>query len=74
LEINVPDTGKIVEIWLTNAEKNDTMQDASLKDIYAEYKQKNYTVAVFKSGDCGLYRNTLDLLVYNKKRAAELAE
>jgi hypothetical protein len=73
LEINVLDDKKIVEIWLTRAEQEDPALNASLKDIYAEYKQKKYTVAVFKSGDRDLYQSTLDLLSYNKKRVAEIA-
>jgi hypothetical protein len=70
--MNVLDDRKIVEIWLTRAERDDPALNASLKDIYAEYKQKKYTVAVFQSGDRDLYRSTLDLLAYNKKRVAEL--
>jgi hypothetical protein len=70
--MNVLDDRKIVEIWLTRAERDDPALNASLKDIYAEYKQKKYTVAVFQSGDRDLYRSTLDLLAYNKKRGAEL--
>lgn len=73
MEINVLDDKKIVEIWLTRAEQEDPALNASLKDIYAEYKQKKYTVAVFKSGDRDLYQSTLDLLSYNKKRVAEIA-
>jgi hypothetical protein len=70
--MNVLDDRKIVEIWLTRAERDDPALNASLKDIYAEYKRKKYTVAVFQSGDRDLYRSTLDLLAYNKKRVAEL--
>jgi hypothetical protein len=73
LEINVLDDKKIVEIWLTRVEQENPALNASLKDIYAEYKQKKYTVAVFMSGNRNLYQSTLDLLSYNKKRVAEIA-
>ena len=73
LEINVRDDKQIVEIWLTNSEKDDHALRESLKDIYKKYKQKKYMVAVFESGNNDLYHNTLNLLSYNKKRIAELA-
>lgn len=73
MEINVRDDKQMVEVWLTNEEKNDMNLRASLKDIYAKYKQKKYLVAVFTSGSKDLYQNTLSLLTYNKMRCAELA-
>ena len=72
MEINVRDDKKIVEVWLTNAEKGDPKIEASLKPLYAKYKNLKYTVIVFKSGTKDLYRSTLALLAYNKKRIAEL--
>ena len=36
------------------------------------YKKKKYLVAVFESGEKDLYKGTLDLLSYNKRRFAEL--
>ena len=33
MEMNVRDDKKIVEIWLTNAEKNDPVLRESLKDV-----------------------------------------
>lgn len=73
MELNVHDNTKIVEVWLTNAEKNDMAVQARLNDLYAEYKEKKYTVAVFHSGSGDLYQSTRDLLVYNKRKCAELA-
>ena len=73
LEMNVRDDMKLVDIWLTNAEKNDPQLRSSLQSIYDEYKEKKYTVAVFESGSEDLYENTLALLRYNKKRSAEKA-
>lgn len=72
MEMNVKDDKQLVEIWLTNAEKNDQQLRAGLQDIYDKYKKKKYMVAVFESGEKDLYQGTLDLLAYNKKRIAEL--
>ena len=72
MEINVRDDSKIVEIWLSNVEKKDAALRERLKPLYAEYKQKKYTVAVFVSGDRDIYQSTLGLLAYNNKRVAEL--
>ena len=71
--MNVRDDMKLVDIWLTNAEKNDPQLRSSLQSIYDKYKEKKYTVAVFESGSEDLYENTLALLRYNKKRSAEKA-
>ena len=72
LEINVKDEKRMVEIWLSNAEKRDPVLRESLKDIYDKFKKKKYLVAVFESGEKDLYPGTLDLLAYNKRRCAEL--
>ena len=73
MEMNVRDDKKIVEIWLTNAEKNDPVLRESLKDVYAKYKAKKYLVAVFESGSGDLYQYTRDLLIYNRRRSAQRA-
>ena len=72
MEINVKDEKRMVEIWLSNAEKRDPVLRESLKDIYDKFKKKKYLVAVFESGEKDLYQGTLDLLAYNKRRCAEL--
>ena len=72
MELKVHDNTKIVEVWMTNAEKNDPVIRENLKPLYAEYKKKKYFVAVFESGEKDLYQGTLDLLAYNKRRCAEL--
>ena len=71
MEMNVRDDKKLVEIWLTNAEKIDPVLREGLKEIYAKYKAKKYMVAVFESGRGNLYENTRDLLLYNRRRSAE---
>ena len=71
MEMNVRDDQKLVEIWLTNAEKIDPVLREGLKEIYAKYKTKKYMVAVFGKGD--LYENMRDLLLFNRRRSAEKA-
>lgn len=73
MELKVHDNTKIVEVWMTNAEKNDPTVQARLKELYAKYKEKKYTVAVFQSGSGDLYQSTRDLLVCNKRKCVELA-
>lgn len=72
MEINVRDKSKIVEIWLTNAEKRNTELREQLKPLYKEYKARNYLVAVFESGERDLCAAASDLLCYNRKRIAQL--
>jgi hypothetical protein len=71
LEINIRDDSKIVEIWLTNAEKRDNALRESLKPLYQKYAKQKYLVAVFQSGERDLCDATSDLLCYNRKRLAE---
>lgn len=66
MEINIKNDCKILEIWLTNAEKRDAALKESLKPIYAVYKSKKYTVAVFESGEGDLFEGTRDLLLHNR--------
>lgn len=49
MEMSIRDDQKIVEIWLTNAEKIDPVLRDWLKEIYAKYNAKKYMVAVFES-------------------------
>lgn len=72
LEINVRDESKLVEVWMTNAEKQDQALREKLKPLYQKYKEKKYLVALFLSGAKDLAQQTGGLLCYNKKRTAEL--
>ena len=72
MEINVRDSSKIVEIWLTKEEKQDVNLRDRLKDMYQEYKAKKYLVAVFESGEQNLEELTGSLLGYNRKRIVQL--
>ena len=71
MKMNVRDDIKIVDIWLTNEEKENMELREQLKPIYQEYEQKKYLVAVFESGDEDLWDNTSQLLCTNRRRMAE---
>ena len=49
MEMNVRDDQKLVEIWLTNAEKIDPVLREGLKEIYAKYKTKKYICLLYTS-------------------------
>ena len=42
MEMTVKDERKLVEIWLTNAEKSDPVLRAGLQSVYDTYKKKKY--------------------------------
>ena len=73
MEVHVKDDMKLVTVWLTRAEQEDAAIREQLKAFYADYKTKKYMVAQFHSGTEDLYRNTRDLLLFNRKRIEELA-
>ena len=72
MEVKVDHDMKLVEIWLTKAEQEDTALRESLRLQYQAYKEKKYMVAQFHSGTQDLYGLTRDLLLYNRKRSAQL--
>ena len=69
--MEIREQSKIVELWLTREERDDSAFRESLKPIYQQYKDQNYLVAVFLSGEEDLYKQTRDLLLYNRRRLAE---
>lgn len=71
MEINVRDDRKIMEVWLTNQEKQDESLKEWLKNFYQQYREKKYIVAVYMSGEQDLMEETSALLCYNRKRLAE---
>lgn len=73
MEINIDDDKKLVEVWLTSMEKNDSALRASLPPLYREFKDKGYLVAVFESGAGDLSGNTLSLLLHNREALAKQA-
>lgn len=71
LQIDVFDNQKIVAVWLTKAERDDERVREKLRELRAEYKAKNYTVAEYQSGEGDLHTSIYELLRYNKLRVAE---
>ena len=71
MRMEVKEHSKMLELWLTREEKHDKQFLKSLKPLYQQYKAQNYMVAVFYSGEEDLYQQTRDLLLYNRRRAAE---
>ena len=72
MELNVRNESKIVEIWLTKAEKQDAQLQKELKLVYESFHEVGYTVATFLSGDQDLADTTSDLVCYNRTRIAQL--
>ena len=66
MEINVNENKKIVEIWLSNEEKNNGLIKDKLKEIYDMYKKTKYIIAVYESGSADLFSGTKSLLVQNR--------
>lgn len=73
MEIIQDDAKKLVQVWLTRQEGENSAVQERLQPMYAQWKQQKYMVAVFHSGQEDLKENTLALLAYNKRRSAELA-
>lgn len=71
MRMEVKEHNKVVELWLTRDETNDKQFLESLKPLYRRYQAQHYLVAVFYSGEEDLYQQTRDLLLYNRRRAAE---
>lgn len=71
MQIDVHEDKKLVCVWLANDEAADTAIDGKLKPLYEKYKQKKYTVAVYRSGGQDLAELTGALLRYNRKLFAE---
>ena len=65
MEMNVHHDKKVVDIWLTRAEADDTALRESLKPIYKKYAEMKYVVAVFESGKENLIEGAVALLRHN---------
>lgn len=61
MEININNEKKIISIWCSKSEN----ADASLKAYTNIEQYKNYTVAIFRSGNQELYNGTYKLLRHN---------
>lgn len=71
MEIIVQEQRKLVTVWLTRKEQEDSALREQLKSLYAGYAEKKYTVAEYHSGREELYHSTRDLLLYNRRKLAE---
>lgn len=63
---------KIVEIWLTQAEQEDDDLHQQLQKLYQNYSRRKFKIAQFHSGTGSLYDATRDLLLFNRKRIAQM--
>ena len=72
MEFSINHEKKLVEVWLTNDDQKNTELLENLRHQYKAYREKKYMVAEFHSGTSDLYACTRDLLLYNRKRIAEL--
>lgn len=72
MEIHLNQPAKLAEVWLTNADQENTQLQGQLKSMYQDFKKQGYLVAVFRSGNQDLHRRTSDLVCYNRKRLAQL--
>lgn len=62
MEINIRDSSKLVDIWLTDSEKRDAELWERFKPLYQEYKKKDCLVVMFESGKQDLTELTSGLL------------
>ncbi|MGN0580159.1 MAG: hypothetical protein ACI4JE_04730 [Ruminococcus sp.] len=65
MRIIVRDDKLIAEIWLTNSEQQDKSVQSVISEKTAEYSDKKYRIAVFRSGNRNLYDCTDGLLHNN---------
>lgn len=63
---------KIVEIWFTKQEQEDETLHQTLQKLYQDYSRRKFKIAQFHSGAGSLYDATRDLLLFNRKRIAEI--
>lgn len=70
MKMQVDHQKQIVEVWLTNQERQDAVLMQSLQTQYQQYREKKYKVAVFYSGVRDLTGLTEELLLHNRTVAA----
>lgn len=73
MQIEVSHQAKLTTVWLTRAEQEDPSIKTQLDKLYADCKNKKYTIAVFHSGNRDLRNQTSGLLCHNRRRAAQIA-
>lgn len=65
---------ELVCVWLTNGESDTENVQKKLKELYEQYSDKRYQVAVFYSGSEPVAEWTSALLKYNKYRRQDNKE
>lgn len=71
MEIIVNEKDRILEIWLTNVEKNNAALRESLKPLYKQWKAEKYQPVVYESGSGDLKESILGLLQHNREVIAK---
>ncbi len=71
MELDTDHRAKVVMVWLTRTEGQDTAIQTGLQSLYRKYKAQGYTVAVFRSGEQNLADVTSSLLCSNRNRIAQ---
>lgn len=71
MKIEINRQSKIVELWLTNAEQQDSSFMEGLAAYYEPYQAEQYRVAIFLSGSKELSEVTEELLLHNRTVAAK---
>ena len=66
MEVRQDHEKKIIEVWLTKAEKADEAMQCRLRPMYARWKRQKYLVAVYCSGAQDLQEQTACLLLHNR--------
>lgn len=73
MRCRVNDQAKIIEIWWSRSEQENSALAEQVKEACKPYFAKKYTVVYFHSGEQNLYDQTIALLSYNQKRSAQKA-
>ena len=68
LRLIVRDDKRIAEIWLTNSEQQSEEVQSVISEKTAEFSEKQYRIAVVRSGNRNLYDCTAGLLHNNYRR------
>ncbi|MGN0402456.1 MAG: hypothetical protein ACI4HQ_09400 [Acetatifactor sp.] len=74
MELTVNKAGRYACIWLTRADKTDSLVMEQMQHFIDEFKLKKYRVAIFESGEQDLVEKTKELLVHNKGIENKCAE
>ncbi len=70
--VNVLEAKRLVQVWLTNAERESQEILNSLKPMYQRNQAQGFMTVVYKSGKHDLQQDIRALLLYNKRKLAEL--